>query len=769
MSQFDVNSAAIRNAEGLWINSQVFREEGLHFMKNKYYCPDPHGSPSHREYWDRELDRCMNGYSVGGAKITQHHYFYLNYTQIKLVEEDANGKIATKEIKNPDFWDGDYNFFWAIEIARNGLFNDISLVPSSKEDKDEYWRLEKERQFIVSENQDGQSDLITGLLRENSDKRLALEEKVLNALHLYFTIEIDWRDGGHHIIVGKSRRKGYSYKNAAICANIYNTIRKSTCIVGAFDKKYLYPEGTMGMASTYLSFLNEHTAWGKGREYVDKQEHKRASFKETNAQGVTVESGYLSQIMALTFADNPEAARGKDPYIVLFEESGVFPNLKESVRKTAPSVEAGKYITGQMIIFGTGGDMEYGTVDYADMFYHPKQDNLMPFMNIWDEEAENSCCGFFHPVTWNMEGFYDAQGNSDIEAATAHEKDIRTKVIIDSTSSGAIQQRVQEHPFNPAEAFLTVSMNDFPIIELRNQLNRIKRENLHLRFGQPCYLLSENRTAKDENGQERAITKIIAKPDLENLINPLWDYKPKTNDLKGGVVIWEHAIENPPKGLYKIGFDPYRQQQSTLTVPSLASIYVYKCIRKGDYTRNIIVAQYVGRPYDPNDVNRIAEMLAELYNAEIMYENEVTHVKDYFIRRKKVHLLCLQPDAMIAKATQNSKVKRTWGCHMSDKIKDAGEKYIKQWLLDERDYDEDDRAILNLDTINDPALLEELILYNRKGNFDRVMAFMMIMLQLADEDEQKEYDNNNQNTVENELLELMKNQFRNRTGLASRN
>ena len=222
------------------------------------------------------------------------------------------------------------------------------------------------------------------------------------------------------MIVGKSRRKGYSYKDGAICANVYNTVRNAQIIIGASEKKFLYPKGTMGMASDYLNFLNENTSWAKSRDFVDKQEHKRASYKTTQ-NGAVIEKGYKSEIFALSFKDNPDAARGKDGKIILLEEAGVFPNLKDSYNAIYPALTAGTKITGQVIIFGTGGDMSSGTVDYADMFYNPEAYRLMPFINIWDENAENTTCGFFHPVTWNMEGFYDKQGNSNIEGATKYD------------------------------------------------------------------------------------------------------------------------------------------------------------------------------------------------------------------------------------------------------------------------------------------------------------------------------------------------------------
>jgi hypothetical protein len=704
-------SNAVRNPDGIWINTEVFREEANHFMKHGFYTPEAWGSPAWLEYWDTQLQRCKNGYESGGVKITGNHYFYLNFCNIELVDtvaqellpEDYNEvnetMFADKSTEFPHFWDGDYNYFWALEIARRG-------IPATPEKT----RLQ------------GYQDL-----------------------YLDVVIAEENLTGGHHMIVGKSRRKGYSYKNAAIAANIFNHTRKSITVIGAFEKKYLYPEGTMGMATNYINWLNKYTGWAKAREFVDKQEHKKASFKE-DKNGIGVESGYQSQIMAVTFKDNPDAARGKDAKLIMMEEAGKFPNLRASFRATEPSMMAGKFVTGQMVIFGTGGDMEKDTVDFSYMFYNPKEFNLLPFVNVWDDNASNTSCGFFHPVFWNMEGFYDKMGNSDKPKAIDYELSIRKGITEQSGSSLSIQGRVQEYPLKPAEAFLTVSFNDFPIEELRNQLNLVKREKLYQKMGQPGVLY------RDDDG------KVRFKPDLTGHLEPLWFRENQGNNIRGAVIIYEYPVPNAPKGLYKIGHDPYRQQ-SAASSTSLGATWVYKGFNTFSFSRDQLVAEYVGRPNTSDDYNRNMEMLAELYSAEIGYENEVTEVRSYFTKRKKLGLLAAQPDQVISTHIKNSVVKRVYGIHMNEKLKDAGEKYIKSWLLREREILEEGDKILNLHTIYSPALLEELIYYNRKGNFDRVMA-LMILLMFVEEDDKVYHDTTQVSSNAQDILDLGLSLFR---------
>ena len=739
----------IRDKNGKWIDSSVFQQEGLNFQKNGLYCTAPHGTPDWIEYWEEQLRRCKEGYEVIDSKgnihkITNHHYFYLNFTQIQIVEtdeEDEESVVANKVTKNPDFWDGDYDYFWSLEIARNGLFTKGTQVPSTPTEKKEWNALQKKLRLLKKELGDGFKDHKDYITTKEARDKISIA--VLDRLKLKVRPHLDYLGGGYHMIVGKSRRKGYSYKDGAICANVYNTTRRAIVIIGAFDKKFLYPNGTMGMASEYLNYINAHTGWAKSRDYVNKQDHKKASYKYS-INGTEIEEGYKSEIIAITFKDDPDKIRGKDAKIVLLEEAGAFPNLKDTFNATYPSLTGGSYITGQIIIFGTGGDMQSGTVDYADMFYNPTAFRLMPFINIWDKDAENTTCGFFHPVTWNMEGYYDDQGNSDIEGAEEYEMDRRKGILEASSSSSLLQKHVQEYPFSPSEAFLTVSSNNFPVVELRNQLNKVKAEKLQYKKGTPVYL-------------ERHEGKVRARPDLKKELQPVIDYKPKLEDLSGCPIIYEYPVDNTPKGLYKIGYDPYRQDLSKGV--SLAAIYVYKSVHIGSQQKNIIVAEYVGRPSEADDVNRIGSMLSDLYNAEIMHENEVTHVKNYFRRIKRLNQLAVQPDAVISKNVKNSTVARVYGIHMIDQLKDAGEKYIKDWLLEVKDYDEDGNPILNLESIHSIGLLEELIQYNRGGNFDRVMAFMMCMFQVQEDELGKQYNEKHTSRV-SEVTQMLDNFFK---------
>ena len=110
------------------------------------------------------------------------------------------------------------------------------------------------------------------------------------------------------------------------------------------------------------------------------------------------------------------------------------------------------------------------------------------------------------------------------------------------------------------------------------------------------------------------------------------------------------------------------------------------------------------------------------YNAKAMVENQNTGLFTYFNNKHCSHLLADQPD-IIKDIVNNSTVNRRKGCHMNREIKLWGEGKIKEWLEELRDQKQ-----LGLNTVLSEPFLEELIQYNDKGNFDRVMAFMQVMV-----------------------------------------
>lgn len=707
----------IRDSKGKWLDSSVFRQEALRFMEKGYYTEAPYGTPEWLDYWKEQLRRCIEGYEVEGQKITGHHYCYLNFAQIERVEygeddEDEDEALANKITSFPDFWDGDYNFFWSLEIARNGICSKHTQVPSTDKEKSKWSELNKKLKKLTKDSEE---------YIKTKSQRDKISQDVLDRLGLFVKPHLDYLNGGYHFIVGKARRKGYSFKNGIIIANLYNTVRNKLTLIGAYEKKFI--EQTMEKTLGFLNFFNEHTGFSKNR-LIDKKDFIKSGYVE-EINGVNVEKGYKSVIDAKrTFKDNADAMRGVDALFILLEEAGAFDNLAQSYNAIVPSLTAGSKITGQICIIGTSGDMEKGTVDYADMFYNPLAYGLMPFVNIWDDNAENTVCGFFHPVIWNMEGFYDKQGNSDIKKALEWENARRKRLLENSSSSILLHRHMQEFPLCPAEAFSMASHSEIVCIEeLRNRLNKIQAKSLHIKKGIPVTLVYN---------QDK--TKVIAKPDLNNVLNPIYNYKPKTNDLNGAVVIYEFPSENVPQNFYKIGYDPYRQNNGT----SLSAITVFKGHWRGEKTKYKIVAEYYGRPQNSDMVNEIALKLAILYNTQVMVENEVTHPITYFERKKALKYLAAQPDRAISNSIQSSKVDRKYGCHMTDKIKEDCIKYTNDWLLN--GYEDDFGNTLSvIDEIDCPGFIEELLMYNRKGNFDRVSSFFMCMMQLQEQELEKEY------------------------------
>tara|TARA_R110001583_G_scaffold43049_2_gene136880 strand:+ start:13495 stop:15474 length:1980 start_codon:yes stop_codon:yes gene_type:complete len=521
------------------------------------------------------------------------------------------------------------------------------------------------------------------------------------------------RTNNKHMIVLKARRKGYSYKAGSMLARNYFFVKNSKNFVFAGQKEYLIGDGLLSKAWEFLSFIDDHTAWAQPR-LRDREMSKMSGYKK-KVNGVDIEMGMKSQIIGVSLKDNPDKVRGKAGELVFFEEAGSFPGLLKAWEVTMPTMRQGSKTLGMMVAFGTGGTEGADFEAMEEIFYNPEAYDCMDYDNIWDEGSLGTKCGYFIPIYKNLDGFIDPQGNSMKEGAVAYEEEMRNKKK-GAADAKSLDQYIAEHPFSPQEATLQVTANLFDVASLQEQYNMVKAKNLtSIGTIGDLYHDTKGNVKFKINGDLRQITKYPHRKD---------------DDTTGGVVIYESPYKNAanqiPLNMYIICHDPYGQSQAADS-SSLGAAYVIKRVNNISSPDDIIVASYVGRPQSSDDFNRNLFLLSDYYGCKIGFENDRGEVIPYAKRFRKMHKLQEEFEMLDKKELQSRNVKRQYGMHMTEARKKQGEIYIRDWLNTPRSTNVDGKKTLNLHKIYDLALLTELIKFNHKGNFDRVMAFMIGM------------------------------------------
>ena len=533
--------------------------------------------------------------------------------------------------------------------------------------------------------------------------------------YYYFNAIEEAETEGKHLVVLKSRQRGYSFKGASMLVRNYELIPGSKSFAVASEQKFLIGDGLLTKAWQIMDFIDKHTAWSKQRLTSTRME-RVAGFKITDEFGKQTEQGYLSSITGITLKNDPERLRGTRGKLVLFEEGGKFPNLETAWRVEQPAVETDDGVAfGLLIAFGTGGT-EGGAFDgLKNLFYKPEAFNCLAFPNIWDDGQEQTKCGFFVPSWSNMEStdengkqkFMDQYGNSIKEKAIEELIAQRNKVKDGGASQTSIDRFISERPLKPQEAVLELGKNIFPRQLLMNQLTRI-RTNDKLRNMKHVVDL-----AWDGEGQVKA---------TEKKSGDITTYHLKKDDKPhGSIVIWEYPIKDPPFGLYIGGCDPYDHDESFTN--SLGSTFIFKRVKAGEAWNDVIVAEYSGRPDTAEEYYENVRKLLIFYNARLLFENERKGIYPYFTNKHCDYLLADQPDKIISEVFKDSKVQRRKGCHMTKSIRAYGEGLILEWLMDEFE-----PGHPNIERIYSEPLIEELIENDGVKNVDRVIALCMTMM-----------------------------------------
>lgn len=533
--------------------------------------------------------------------------------------------------------------------------------------------------------------------------------------YYYYNAIEEAEDQGKHMSVLKSRQRGYSFKGASMLVRNYELIPGSKNFAVASEQKFLIGDGLLTKAWQIMDFIDKHTEWAKQR-LVSTRMERVAGYKVTDEFGKQTEQGYMSSISGITLKNDPERIRGTRGKLVLWEEGGKFPGLLDAWRIEQPSVETDDGVAfGLMVAYGTGGTEGASFTGLKELFYKPEAYNVLAFPNIWDDNAEQTNCGFFVPSWSNLESFdkdggyvyMDKDGNSLREKAIENLIEQRNKIKDGGASQQSIDRFISERPIKPREAVLELGKNIFPRKLLMDQLTRI-RTNTKLRNMKHIVDLNW-----DGNGQIMA---------TEKKSGDITEYPLKKGDKPhGSIVVWEYPIKDPPFGLYIGGCDPYDHDDSFTN--SLGSVFIFKRVKAGEAWNDVIVAEYSGRPDTAEEYYENVRKLLVFYNARLLFENERKGIYPYFTNKHCDYLLADQPDKIISEVFKDSKVQRRKGCHMTKQIRAYGEGLILEWLLEEYE-----PGHPNVERVYSEPLIEELIENDGVKNVDRVIALCMVMI-----------------------------------------
>jgi hypothetical protein len=110
-----------------------------------------------------------------------------------------------------------------------------------------------------------------------------------------------------------------------------------------------------------------------------------------------------------------------------------------------------------------------------------------------------------------------------------------------------------------------------------------------------------------------------------------------------------------------------------------------------------------------------------------MYENNLKGLFTYFTNKGSEYLLADEPKGLKDKLDIKSAGVRKKGFTANEKVNSYGRKRIADWL-ERPSYNDPTRT--NLQYIKSIGLIEELIAWNKDGNFDRVSAMIGLMIYL---------------------------------------
>jgi len=411
-----------------------------------------------------------------------------------------------------------------------------------------------------------------------------------------------------------------------------------------------------------------------------------------------------SKIHHRSFKDNPLAANGTRPSLSYLEEVGFMDNIEESLGAMKECVASGERQFGSIYMFGTGGLFKgMASMHMSNIFYNPSDYNCLEFDDEWEGRGK---IGYFIPAYRTLNGFKETEDyiTNDEKALNFLLKE-RKSVLKNKIKYAS---EVINRPIKPSEIFFSTEGTFFPLTELKqSQENLLKNDKLLNASWKGFVVISEDDTLIWKNTDDMPITQ--------------WPYKAGKMG-EGCIEIFEMPVKNVENevvnNIYIAGCDPVDDDGFE---GSLQSSFIMNRLT------GRIVAEYTARHERADQYYENLRKLLLFFNAKCNYENNKKGLFQYFHNMNCSYLLSetpklLRDQGMVRTVSIGNK---SYGTPANQYVNRWARDLIKKWLL-EPAINKDNN--INADTIRSIALIEELIRWTDKGNFDRVSALGMLMI-----------------------------------------
>mgnify|MGYP003624457054 CR=1 FL=1 len=432
---------------------------------------------------------------------------------------------------------------------------------------------------------------------------------------------------------------------------------------------------------------------------------------DKNVGGTWIKLGTGSNIKhGIYTTENPEAAAGTRPGVMVIEEVGLMSNVLTAHGSNVACQMEGNWKFGSSVYLGTGGNMEK-IIESEVIFRDPRAFQFLEFEDVWEGTGK---IGWFVPAVYGINSFKDKNGNTRFGDAYEYKLDERSKAK-KAKSSSALDLEMMNYPLVPSEMFLNKTGNRFPIADLKEQLKTVEQNNKEYSNKHWYGDLTFNSKGKLNFTPKDKKEVVHSYPILDNSIHP------------GIIEFFEMPKEDKNDEVfanrYFAGTDTYDDDDSTTN--SLGS-----CIIMDGWTKRI-VAEYTGRR-NTREFYEITRKLTMYYNALNNYENNKKGLFWHYEKKKSLNRLADTPESL--KDEANTTIRRSGntrkGTPATVGVNSYALQLIEMWL-DNDDID-DEEGITPVQLLRSPGIIRELIAYNPDGNFDRISALGMLLILVED-------------------------------------